>query len=88
MISPSENREAVVITGAGAVSPLGSSFDEIADALMAGRSGVQSIDPGRYARGDVQFAAPVTHIPAPSREACSLDADDFARLGQIGRAHV
>jgi len=81
----SENREAVVITGAGAVSPLGSSFDEIADALMAGRSGVRSIEPGPYAREDVQFAAPVTGIPVPSHESCSLDADDFARLGRLER---
>ncbi|MFM7244277.1 MAG: beta-ketoacyl-[acyl-carrier-protein] synthase family protein [Planctomycetaceae bacterium] len=78
-------REPVVITGVGAVSPLGSSFDEIADSLMAGRSGVRSIDPGRYAREDVQFAAPVTHIPTPPREVSHLDADEFARLGRLER---
>jgi 3-oxoacyl-[acyl-carrier-protein] synthase II len=83
MIVAAEAREPVVITGVGAVSPLGSSFPEIADSLMAGRSGVQSIDPGRYAREDVQFAAPVTRIPAPPHDVCSLEPDEFARLGRL-----
>jgi len=73
----------VVITGAGAVSPLGASFDEIADALMAGRSGVRAIDPGPYAREAVQFAAPVTRIPVPPHETCRLDAEAFAGLGRL-----
>jgi len=58
--------EPVVITGLGAVSPLGSSFEGIADALLAGRSGVRAIDPGPHAREAVQFAAPVADIPAPA----------------------
>jgi len=77
--------EAVVITGMGAVTPLGSSFDEIADALMAGRSGVRAIDPGLHARESVQFAAPVDRIPVPSRESCDLTADEFAKLDRLER---
>ena len=61
--------EPVVITGIGAVSPLGCSFTEIAENLLAGRSGVQAIDAGEYAREPVQFAAPVTHIPTPRPDA-------------------
>jgi len=85
MTAAREAREPVVITGVGTVSPLGSAFDEVADALLAGRSGVRSIDPGPHAREDVQFAAPVSDIPTPSRATCSLDADEFARLGRLER---
>jgi 3-oxoacyl-(acyl-carrier-protein) synthase len=40
---------AVVITGIGAVTPLGNDFDSIADALLAGRSGVVEIDGAGFA---------------------------------------
>lgn len=75
--------EPVVITGSGAVSPLGSSFAEIADALMAGRSGVRAIDPGPHSRETIQFAAPVGEIPLPAD--CNLDPDDFLRLDRLER---
>jgi len=75
--------EPVVITGCGAVSPLGSSFAEIADALMAGRSGVRTIDPGPHSREAVQFAAPVGEIPPPTD--CGLEPDDFHRLDRLER---
>ena len=77
--------EPVMITGIGAVSPLGCEFAEIAENLLAGRSGVQAIDPGEYAREPVQFAAPVTRIPAPPPEACGLAAEEFERLGRLER---
>jgi 3-oxoacyl-[acyl-carrier-protein] synthase II len=84
-ISRRERAEPVVITGVGAVTPLGSGFDEIADNLLAGRSGVRSIEPGRYAREAVQFAAPVTAIPTPPADSCGLDVDAFAALGRLER---
>jgi 3-oxoacyl-[acyl-carrier-protein] synthase II len=77
--------EPVVITGIGAVSPLGCEFTEIAENLLAGRSGVRAIDPGAYAREPVQFAAPVTAIPAPPPGICGLPAEDFERLGRLER---
>jgi len=77
--------EPVVITGIGAVTPLGCTFAEIAENLLAGRSGVQAIDAGEYAREPVQFAAPVTHIPTPLPDACGLSADEFERLGRLER---
>ena len=40
----------VVVTGVGAVTPLGTSFDAIGDALLAGRSGVVEVD------GDWRYA--------------------------------
>jgi 3-oxoacyl-[acyl-carrier-protein] synthase II len=77
------NREPVVITGLGAVSPLGSSFAEIADGLLAGRSGVRSIDPGQYGREQTQFAAPVTEIPAGPAVVLGIDAERFASLQRL-----
>jgi 3-oxoacyl-[acyl-carrier-protein] synthase II len=79
------SHEPVVITGVGAVSPLGSSFGEIADALMAGRSGVRAIDPGEHARERIQFAAPVSGIPAPPAAVSGLLPDEFERLGRLER---
>ena len=83
MIAAARDREPVVVTGVGTVSPLGASFDEVADNLLAGRSGVRSVDPGPYAREPVQFAAPVTGIPAPSPASGGLEADEFHGLGRL-----
>ena len=80
-----ERVEPVVITGVGAVTPLGSDFTEIAANLLGGRSGVRAIDPGRYAREPVQFAAPVTAIPAPPAGTCGLTDEAFAALGRLER---
>ena len=77
------DREPVVITGVGAVSPMGSAFDEIADNLLAGRSGVRSVDPGEYAREPVQFAAPVTTIPAPDADTYGLSPESFYALDRL-----
>jgi len=55
----------VVATGVGVVSPLGHDLATVADALLAGRSGVSRVDPGPHARTARQCAAPVDTIPAP-----------------------
>jgi 3-oxoacyl-[acyl-carrier-protein] synthase II len=62
--SPS-GQEPVVISGVGAVTPLGSSFAEIADALQAGRSGVRALTLADPAGSRTQFVAPVLDIPNP-----------------------
>jgi 3-oxoacyl-[acyl-carrier-protein] synthase II len=77
------SREPIAITGIGAVSPLGHSFDSITDSLLAGRSGVRSIDPGAFARESHQFAAAVDVIPAPPDGICPIDADGFAGLTRL-----
>jgi 3-oxoacyl-[acyl-carrier-protein] synthase II len=82
------DREPVLITGVGAVSPLGHSFSAIADALMAGKSGVQSIDPGPFAREPVQFAGAVGDIPLPSTAACPLTAEAFTALPRLDQLCV
>ena len=77
------SREPIAITGIGAVSPLGHSFDSITDSLLAGRSGVRSIDPGAFARESHQFAATVDLIPAPPDGICPIDAEGFAELTRL-----
>ena len=67
----------VAITGTGAVTPLGDSFGTIADALLAGRSGVVEIDGGEFCREARQFAAPVA-LPPESPEDVGFD-----RLGRM-----
>ncbi|MCE9632030.1 MAG: beta-ketoacyl-[acyl-carrier-protein] synthase family protein [Planctomycetia bacterium] len=79
------HREPVVVTGIGAASPLGCRFDEIADNLLAGRSGVRAIEPGPHARESVQFAAPVTEIPIPPAGVTGLPADEFLALDRLER---
>ena len=81
--SLSMNREPVVITGVGAVSPLGCEFGEIADNLLAGRSGVRSVPPGAYARDGVQFAAPVERIPEPPADVSGLSPAEFSGLDRL-----
>ena len=76
-------REPIAITGIGAVSPLGHSFDSITDSLLAGRSGVRSIDPGAFARESHQFAAALDMIPAPPDGICPIDAEGFAGLTRL-----
>jgi 3-oxoacyl-(acyl-carrier-protein) synthase len=68
-----------VITGLGVVSPLGNSFADVAESLLAGRSGVREIAAAAGAREGRQFAAPVTSIPHPTAPGC----DDFASLGRL-----
>jgi len=76
-------REPIAITGIGAVSPLGHSFDAITDSLLAGRSGVRSIDPGEFARESHQFAAAVEAIPTPPESLGVTDGREFASLTRL-----
>jgi 3-oxoacyl-[acyl-carrier-protein] synthase II len=76
-------REPIAITGIGAVSPLGHSFEAIADSLLAGRTGVRSIDPGAFARESHQFAAAVDVIPVPPDGVSTNDCQGFASLTRL-----
>jgi 3-oxoacyl-[acyl-carrier-protein] synthase II len=75
--------DAVVISGMGIVSPLGHSFTTVAENLLAGRSGVQAIDPGEFSRESRQFAAPVDAILEPPTGSSRLAAEEFAALGRL-----
>jgi len=83
--APGRGREPVMITGVGAISPLGNSFAEIADNLLAGRSGLRDIDPGPLGREARQFAAPVSAIPEPPAGSCRLSAAEVAALDRLSR---
>ncbi len=74
-------REPVMITGVAAVSPLGSTYEEIADAVFAGRSGVRAIDADPAGRSARQFAAPVAELPYPP----GIDSKTFDSLDRLER---
>ena len=83
--SPAGGREPVLITGVGAVSPLGDSLAEIADNLLAGRCGIRDIDPGPLGRETRQFAAPVAALGDPPAAACRLGREELAALDRLTR---
>ncbi len=69
----------VVITGVGAVSPLGSTADALWDGLLAGRSGVAPITRFDVAGYPVTFAAEVDDFdPAPF-----IDGKDLKKLDRF-----
>ena len=53
----SERSPRVVITGVGALTPLGNSFNEIGDALQAGQSGIDWYEAGTFGRLQKHAAA-------------------------------
>jgi 3-oxoacyl-[acyl-carrier-protein] synthase II len=85
MAGMSAHRRRVVVTGTGAVTPLGASVEETWQAMLAGRSGVAPIvafDPSDL---PVRFAAEVRHLDPDAhfgvRDARRLDR--FAQLGLV-----
>lgn len=81
MVSSRAMESAAVITGLGVVSPLGSSFAEVADNLLAGASGVREITSAAGAREGRQFAAPVASLPVPQLNC--FGPGDFSSLGRL-----
>jgi 3-oxoacyl-[acyl-carrier-protein] synthase II len=67
---------AVWITGVGAATPLGNTFDAIADGLLAGRSGVRTVTSFNVADHPSQIAGQIGAIPCPR----GLEPEAFARL--------
>jgi len=70
------------ITGVGAATPLGHSFDTIADALLAGRSGIGKVADFDVTEHPCQIAGQVGEIPCPP----DMDPEAFAkclRLEQV-----
>jgi 3-oxoacyl-[acyl-carrier-protein] synthase II len=66
----------VAVTGAGVVSPLGSSLEEFHRSLASARSGIARLAPELSERSGVQVGAPVDWDPAPhfkQAEAANLD---------------
>jgi 3-oxoacyl-[acyl-carrier-protein] synthase II len=71
----------VWITGVGTATPLGCSYAKVADALLAGRSGVGSIASFPVADHPSQIAGQVLYVPCPPDQ----DPEDFAQLPRMER---
>ncbi len=69
--------DAVWITGVGTATPLGMTYADLADNLLAGKSGVTRVTHFDPTEQPCQVAACLGAIPAPD----GWDAADFARLG-------
>jgi 3-oxoacyl-[acyl-carrier-protein] synthase II len=68
-------RQAVWITGVGAATPVGNSYDAIAGHLLAGKSGVRAVESFDVAQHPSQIAGQLNGIPCP---AC-LTPEEFAQ---------
>src|SRR5437870_11786600 len=64
------------ITGVGAATPLGCSFDTIADGLLSGRSGVRRVAGFDVTEHPCQIAGQVDEIPCPEE----MDPAKFSNL--------
>jgi 3-oxoacyl-[acyl-carrier-protein] synthase II len=58
-------RQAVWITGVGAATPLGNHYEDIAENLLAGRSGVRSVTSFDVSQHPSQIAGQIDTIPCP-----------------------
>ena len=64
------------ITGVGTATPLGSTYREVADNLLAGRSGVRAVRNFNVAEHPSRIGGEVDAVPCPP----GWDAEGFARL--------
>lgn len=71
--------EAVWITGVGAATPLGSTYDAVAEALLTGRSGIRALENFDVSTHPSKIGAQVDAIPTPR----GWDAAEFARLDRL-----
>jgi 3-oxoacyl-[acyl-carrier-protein] synthase II len=69
--------EAVWITGVGAPTPLGNTYAEVADNLLAGKSGVRAVTHFDVSKHQSKIHAPIEPVSVPA----GWDEADFASLG-------
>src|SRR5262249_25827887 len=62
---PMSEEKSVWISGVGVASPLGHSFDAVADSLLAGRSGVRAVRRYDVRQHPCQVAAQIDRVPCP-----------------------
>jgi 3-oxoacyl-[acyl-carrier-protein] synthase II len=67
------------ITGVGAVTPLGDSYQSIAGSLLGGRSGVRQVSGFDVSQHPSQIAAQVSRVPCPS----GWDETEFSKLQKL-----
>ena len=70
---------AVWITGVGTATPLGNGYQELADNLLAGRSGVRSIQGFDVSDHPSQIGSQIDRIPCPP----GWNPEDFAALPRL-----
>ena len=58
-------RQAVWITGVGAATPLGNTYQVIAERLLAGRSGVRAVATFDVSQHPSQIAGQIEALPCP-----------------------
>ena len=75
-------REPIGITGVGAVTPLGNTYEQIAERLLAGTSGVRRIGEFEVADHPSQIGAAVAELPCPA----GWEPSDFAGLAKLDQA--
>ncbi len=76
------NHDAIWITGVGVLSPLGHRFDDLADALLAGKSGVERVNRFDVSQHPSQIGAAVRAVPCPD----DVDPEQFARRDRYSQA--
>ena len=69
----------VWITGVGTATPLGTSYDALADGLLAGRSGIQTVASFDVTDHPSQVAGQVAEVPCPPE----WSPDEFRRLPRL-----
>src|SRR4051812_31543492 len=74
-------RTTVWITGVGTATSLGNDYASVADALLAGRSGIRAVTNFDASQHPSQVAAQIDAVPCPPGE----DPRAFARLQRIER---
>src|SRR2546429_148753 len=72
-------RTAVWITGVGAATPLGHTYQAIADGFLAGRSVVRQVASFDVSQHPSRIAGQVAEIPCPP----GLEPQDFVRLERL-----
>lgn len=76
------NRDPVWITGVGAITPLGSTYSQIAENLLAGISGVRRVTTFDVKDHPAQIGAAIDEVPCPA----AWDEREFARLDKLNQA--
>ena len=72
----------VVVTGIGAVTPLGHSFEDISASLLSGKTAIREVTPDRYGRSGRHFMAKIDEIPCPPETL----ADEFNQMDRLEQA--
>jgi 3-oxoacyl-[acyl-carrier-protein] synthase II len=74
--------DTIYITGIGAATPLGHTYRDLAEQLLAGRSGVRRINTFAVSEHPSQIGAVVESVPCPVQ----MPADAFGRLSKVEQA--